>query len=79
MGLFSEAKDRAQAASEVAAVSVAGCPDPLKHYEATVNKGSVNTTMFTGELSVRFRSGYRLAHMAEQNGNLLCVWEHSHS
>lgn len=78
MGLFSDAKDRAQAAGEMAAATVAGCPDPLNHYDTEVNKGSVNVTLLKGRLANRFQAGYRLAHIFEQGSNTVMIFEHSH-
>lgn len=78
MGLFSDAKERQQAAQDAAAVSVQGCPDPLNHYDTEVNKGAVNMTVLKGRLAVRYREGYRLAHVLEQGGNTVMVFEHHH-
>ncbi len=78
MGLFGDAKERGAAAKEAAAAVVAGCPDPLNHYDTEVNKGSVSMTMLKGRLAVRFEDGYRLAHIFEQGGNTVMVFEHSH-
>lgn len=49
-----------------------GGPD---HYEATVNKGSLNVGRFTGELNQRWKNGWKLGQVIEQHGNTLVVWE----
>ena len=46
-----------------------------EHYEAEVNKGSLNMQAFTSKLNHRWRSGWRLSHTFEQSGNTVFVWE----
>lgn len=45
------------------------------HFEAEVNKGSINMNAFTNSLNARFENGYRPLHIIEQNGNTMVVWE----
>lgn len=45
------------------------------HYDAVVNKGDLNMARFTSELNERWRSGWRLAHVIEQHGNTVMVYE----
>ena len=46
-----------------------------EHYEATVNKGDINMRGLTDEMNDRFENGWRLAHVVEQSGNTLFIWE----
>lgn len=45
------------------------------HYEATVNKGDINMRSLSDELNDRYEAGWRLAHVVEQGGNTLFIWE----
>ncbi|HEX8081629.1 MAG TPA: hypothetical protein VF557_15570 [Jatrophihabitans sp.] len=45
------------------------------HYEIEVNKGATNVGKFQDAANKRFENGYRMAHVFEQNGNTICVWE----
>ena len=45
------------------------------HYEASVNKGDINMRSLTDELNDRYEAGWRLAHVVEQGGNTLFIWE----
>ena len=45
------------------------------HYEAEVNKGSLNMGAFTARLNQRYETGWKLAHAFEQDGNTVFVWE----
>jgi hypothetical protein len=47
------------------------------HYEAEVNKGSINMRHFSAKASDRYSKGWRLAHLYEQDGNTVMVWEHN--
>jgi hypothetical protein len=44
-------------------------------YEAEVNKGSINMNAFTNSLNERYANGYKPAHVLEQDGNTMVVWE----
>lgn len=45
------------------------------HYEAEVNKGSINMRSFTGVLNKRWNDGWRLDKVFEQDGNTIMLWE----
>lgn len=45
------------------------------HYEATVNKGSVSMTQLSATLNKRWGAGWELAHIFEQAGNTVTIWE----
>jgi hypothetical protein len=76
MGLFSDARERGSAVQEAAAAAVGSCPDPVNHYDTEVNRGSINMMAFKGSLAQRYRDGYRLAHIYEQDKNTVMVFEH---
>jgi len=46
-----------------------------EHYEAQVNTGKLNVGAFTRTLNHRWRTGWRLANVFEQDGNTVYVWE----
>lgn len=48
------------------------------HYETQVNKGSIRMQSFESLLNSRYAKGYRLAHVFEQDGNTVMVFEHNH-
>jgi hypothetical protein len=76
MGLFNDAKERGAATQEAAAAAVGSCPDPGNHYDTEVNRGSINMLALKGMLTQRYRNGYRLAHIYEQDKNTVMVFEH---
>lgn len=45
------------------------------HYNAEVNEGSINMALFTRKLNSQWEEGWRLAHIFEQAGNTVIVWE----
>jgi uncharacterized protein DUF2510 len=45
------------------------------HYIARVNTGRLDVERFTDSLNEWFASGYKLAHLMEQNGNTVMVFE----
>ncbi len=45
------------------------------HYEAEVNRGSLNMRSFTNDLNKRYQNGWRLAFVFSQEGNTIIVWE----
>lgn len=51
-----------------------GLRGPENHYDAVVNKGSINMGRFTSELNQRWRDGWELAHVIEQDGNTVMVF-----
>lgn len=46
-----------------------------EHYDTDVNKGSLNVGSFKRELNRRWTAGWKLAHIFEQDGNTVIVWE----
>jgi hypothetical protein len=44
-------------------------------YEIEVNEGSVNVGRFEKAANDRAANGYRMAHVIEQDGNTIVVWE----
>lgn len=55
-------------------VTPEGCVGP--HYVTEVNKGSINMTGWQIHLNEMHRKGYRLAHVLQQSGNTVQVFEH---
>jgi len=45
------------------------------HYEIEVNKGSTNMGVFQKAANDRHDNGYNIAHVYEQDGNTVVVWE----
>lgn len=62
-------------AQPIARAAPAGPPERGDHYDATVNKGSLNMLAFTAELNRRWKQGWRLGQVFEQKGNTVIVWE----
>lgn len=84
MGLMDKAKEAAQ--SQIAArgpqpsppPAAGGCPQARPHYLTEVNKGSINMGRWQSSLTDMHARGYRLAHVLEQDGNTVQVFEHRH-
>lgn len=55
----------------------AACPNPKVHYVTEVNKGSINMGWWQRRLNAMYESGYGLAHVFEQDGNSVMVFEHA--
>lgn len=79
MGLLDRVKEEAAAKADAKVVPefTHVCPKPAQHYVTEVNKGSIRMQTWQGHLNEMFTSGYRLAHVIEQDGNTLMVFEHS--
>lgn len=45
------------------------------HYEAEVNRGDLSVGALTKALNKRHDDGWKLAHIFEQAGNTVMVWE----
>jgi hypothetical protein len=45
------------------------------HYDAEVNRGDLNVSSFARDLNKRYEDGWKLAHIFEQGGNTVVVWE----
>lgn len=54
------------------------CPDPDTHYSCTVVNG-IRSAEWETVLRERFRAGYRLAHLVDDSGRTLLLFEHTHS
>lgn len=44
-------------------------------YDAVVNKKSINMAVLTSQLNQRWKQGWRLAHVYEQAGNSVMIFE----
>jgi hypothetical protein len=53
-----------------------GCPDPSSHFQTEVNKGSIRMQTWQSHINGMYAKGYRLAHVFEQDGNTVQVFEH---
>lgn len=53
------------------------CPDPSQHYVTRVNKDDINMRWWAKTLNDHYTGGYRLAHVFEQHGNTVMVFEHA--
>lgn len=60
--------------AQAAAAARAECGG--EHYVTDVNKGSINMRTWQARLSEMHAKGYRLAHVFEQDGNTVQVFEH---
>jgi hypothetical protein len=81
MGFMDKAKEQAaqqqaadQAGRAAAREVLANCPG--RHYVTEVNKGSIRMGTWQGHLNEMYTKGYRLAHVLEQDGNTVQVFEH---
>jgi hypothetical protein len=76
-GRTREARDVAEEAGlddeGAAARAVARSED--RHYEVEVNKRGFNAALLTKTLNDRWDNGWRLAHVIEQRGNTVLVFE----
>jgi hypothetical protein len=50
-------------------------PQFAAHYLTVVNKGSINMRSWAADLNQMWSRGYRLAHVFEQDGNTVQVFE----
>lgn len=82
MGMLDKAREQAaekqavrEASGYAAAAVVGNCPG--SHYVTRVNKGSIRMQTFESDLNGMYATGYRLAHVFEQDGNTVQVYEHS--
>ena len=85
MGLMDKAREAAanamtgqpqSPAIAAAGPTTGGCPRPADHYVTQVNKGSINMGRWQAHLNEMYGRGYRLAHVLEQDGNTVQVYEH---
>lgn len=54
------------------------CPEPRSHYVTRVDKNDINMKRWAKVLNDYYESGYRLAHVLEQQGNTVMVFEHAY-
>ena len=45
------------------------------HYDMEVNKGSIRAQSFSKDANKRWVDGWKIAHMFEQDGNTIIIWE----
>lgn len=45
------------------------------HYEVEVNRDDLSARSFEKAANERYENGYRMAHLYEQAGNTVVVWE----
>ena len=45
------------------------------HYEVEVNKGDLNAGSMSRKMNDRYSDGWKVAHIFEENGNTVIVWE----
>jgi hypothetical protein len=69
MGLMNRGDDGVAAGAAASA-----CPGD--HFVTEVNKGSINMRSWSKDLNDMYRKGYRLAHVFQQEGNTVQVFEH---
>jgi hypothetical protein len=63
------------AAADAARAVTSACPG--NHFKTEVNRGSIRMQTWESHLNDMYRSGYRLSHVFEQDGNTVQVFEHS--
>lgn len=61
---------------QAAQAAMAESPCGGEHYVTEVNKGSINMRTWQRHLNDMHTRGYRLAHVLEQDGNTVQVFEH---
>ena len=69
----------AQATQNAATAAVGACPDSKQHFVTAVNKGSIRMQTWQSHLNEMYERGYRLAHVFEQEGNTVQVYERPRS
>jgi len=86
MGFGDKLKGAASAVKRVSESTPESAPPPAPHmmappgrprfeYAAVVNKGNLNVNHLTATLNQRGGQGWRLAHIFEQHGNTVLVYE----
>ena len=74
-GLVEDARQIARKAGADDAVSGAIADAEAMHYQVEVNKRGLSVTSLTKTLNERWDNGWRLAHILEQRGNTVLVFE----
>ena len=73
-GMVEEARQIAAEAGTDAAADAIAQVDAM-HYQVEVNKRGLSVTALTKTLNERWENGWRLAHVLEQRGNTVLVFE----
>lgn len=76
MGLMDKAKEAAQQAMQPVPGGSGASVCAGDHYVTEVNKGSINMGRWQAKLNEMYSKGYKLAHVVEQDGNTVQVFEH---
>lgn len=74
-GMVEDARQIAAAADAEDAVAEAISEAEEMHYQAEVNKRGLSVTALTKTLNARWANGWRLAHVLEQRGNTVMIYE----
>jgi hypothetical protein len=74
-GLVRDAREIAAEAPGDGVAAEAIAEVEAMHYQVEVNKRGLSTTALTKVLNQRWDNGWRLAHMLEQRGNTVLVFE----
>lgn len=74
-GLVEEAREIAKDAGPDSAAAEAVAAVEAMHYQVEVNKRGLSVTALTKTLNERWENGWRLAHILEQRGNTVLVFE----
>lgn len=77
MGFRDQVKDKADTNPAAAVGWRSPCPHPASHIVTEVNRGSIRMQTWQGHLNEMYGRGYRLAHVFEQDGNTVQVYEHT--
>ncbi|HWC11955.1 MAG TPA: hypothetical protein VG455_12110 [Acidimicrobiales bacterium] len=74
-GMVEDARRIAEDAGAESAASDAIAEAEALHYQVEVNKRGLSVTALTKTLNERWANGWRLAHVLEQRGNTVLVFE----
>ena len=74
-GMVEDARQIAEEAGAASAAAGAIAEAEAMHYQAEVNKRGLSVSALTKTLNERWANGWRLAHVLEQRGNTVLVYE----
>lgn len=74
-GMVEDARQVAAEAGAQSAAAEAIAEAEAMHYQVEVNKRGLSVKALTKTLNARWENGWRLAHMLEQRGNTVLVFE----
>ncbi len=77
-GMVEDARQIARESGAQAAARDAIAEAEAMHYQVEVNKRGLSVTALTKALNERWANGWRLAHVFEQRGNTVLVFEKRH-